>query len=178
MLLKDDDEKRYLELQEQALDDAREGESESLKKMLEHGLPVNLANSKGNTLLMLAAYHDHPTTVQLLLDYGAEVDRPNDRGQTPLAGVAFKGFVEVAKLLLDSGANALTPQGNTGTTMGIEMTPLRFAKLFGRKEIQKLFEEHLALPQSQKFSFLLRMASFFRKWFLGTRIEIKEKNKA
>jgi ankyrin repeat protein len=165
MLLKDNDEKRYQELQEQALDYAREGETDALQKMLEHGLPVNLANSKGNTLLMLAAYHDHPKTVQLLLDFGAKVDQPNDRGQTPLAGVAFKGFVEVARLLLESEANPLAPQG---TAMGIEMTPLRFAMLFGRKEIQQLFEEHLTLSQALKLPFLLRLASFFRKLFLKT----------
>ncbi|MFZ4116351.1 MAG: ankyrin repeat domain-containing protein [Chthoniobacterales bacterium] len=158
MLIKTDDEKRYAELQEIALQYAREGETEALGKMLEHGLPVNLSNEKGNTLLMLAAYHDHPVTVQMLLDYGAEVDRPNDRGQTPLAGVAFKGYTEVATILLQAGANPLTSQG---TILGIEMTPLRFAMLFGREKIQQLFEEHLVLSEPQKLPWLLRIA-----WFL------------
>ena len=162
MLIKtDDEEERYTELQELALNYARDGETEALQKMLEHGLPVNLSNEKGNTLLMLAAYHDHPKTVQMLLDYDAEVDRPNDRGQTPLAGVAFKGYKDVAKTLLDAEANPLASQG---TVMGVEMTPLRFAMLFGRKEIQELFEEHLVLLQPEKLPLLLRVASFFTKF--------------
>ena len=136
-----DEEERYAALQDVALQYAREGETEALRKMLEHGLPVNLANSKGNTLLMLAAYHDHSTTTQMLLDYGAEADRPNDRGQTPLAGVAFKGYTQVAKILLQAEANPIASQGRV---FGIEMTPLRFAILFGRREIQQLFNEHLA----------------------------------
>ncbi|MCF7729647.1 MAG: ankyrin repeat domain-containing protein [Chthoniobacterales bacterium] len=156
-----DEEERYAALQDVALQYAREGETEPLRKMLEHGLPVNLANSKGNTLLMLAAYHDHSKTTQMLLDYGAEADRPNDRGQTPLAGVAFKGYTQVAKILLQAEANPIASQGKI---MGVEMTPLRFAMLFGRREIQQLFHEHLALKQSQKLPFVLRLASFFRKF--------------
>jgi ankyrin repeat protein len=151
------DENRYAELQEIALQYARDGETKALTKMLDHGLPVNLSNEKGNTLLMLAAYHDHPATVQMLLDYGAEVDRPNDRGQTPLAGVAFKGYKEVARILLQAEANPLASQG---TVLGVEMTPLRFAMLFGRKEIQQLFEEHLVLSEPQRLPWLLRIASF------------------
>ncbi len=161
MPIKKDDEERYVELQELALNYARDGETEALAKMLEHGLPVNLSNNKGNTLLMLAAYHDHPKTVQMLLDYNAEVDRPNDRGQTPLAGIAFKGYKDVAKILLAAKANPLASQG---TVLGVNMTPFHFAMLFGRKEIQKLFEEHLILLQPQKLPLLLRIASFFRKF--------------
>lgn len=157
-----DEEEHYGELQELALQYARDGETESLEKMLEHGLPVNLSNNQGNTLLMLAAYHDHPKTVEMLLNYGAEVDRPNDRGQTPLAGVSFKGYKDVAIILLKAKANPLASQG---VVMGVEMTPLRFAMLFGRKEIQELFEEHLILSQSQQLPLLLRVACFFRKLF-------------
>jgi ankyrin repeat protein len=131
-----DEEMRYVELQEVALNYARHGETEELRAMLEHQLPVNLADHKGNTLLMLAAYHDHPETVQLLIDSGAEPDRRNDRNQTPLAGVAFKGYATVASILLASGADPLAPQG--AGENGEEMTPLAFAKLFGRTEVEQL----------------------------------------
>ncbi len=161
------EEKRYSELQECALDYAREGETKALEKMLAHHLPVNLADTKGNTLLMLASYHDHPKTVEMLLNYGAEVDRPNDRGQTPLAGVAFKGYQEIAQILLMAEANPLASQGSI---MGVEMTPLRFAMIFGRTEIQKIFEEHLVLSKPQKLPPLLRIVSFFGNLFSRNKL--------
>lgn len=157
-----EEEERYSELQELALEYARQGETEALETMLLHRLPVNLSTNKGNTLLMLASYHDHPKTVEMLLHYGAAVDQANDRGQTPLAGVAFKGYQEVAKILLEAGANPLASQGSV---MGVEMTPIRFAMIFGRKEIQKLFKEYLVVSKPTKRPLLLRLASFFRNLF-------------
>ena len=58
---------------------------------MEAGVPANLCNDKGDTLVTLAAYHGHPQTVSVLLEHGADSDRTNDRGQTPLAGAVFKG---------------------------------------------------------------------------------------
>ncbi len=85
------EESRYAELQMLALDFARHGETESLAEMLRHGLPVNLADAKGQTLLMLASYHGQIETTRILLEQGAEVDRRNDRGQTPLGVRPLKG---------------------------------------------------------------------------------------
>ena len=39
--------------------------------MIKHGLPANLADSKGNTLLMLASCHGHADVVAELLECGA-----------------------------------------------------------------------------------------------------------
>src|ERR1700761_3672916 len=85
------EERRYVELQLMALDYARHGETEPLAAMVEHGLPANLADLKGQSLLMLASYHGHLETARMLLAQGAQVDLRNNRGQTPLGGAAFKG---------------------------------------------------------------------------------------
>lgn len=122
------EEKRYAELQLLALDAARHGDSPTLASMVRAGLPINLQDHKGNTLLMLASYHGHTEIVAALLDCGADPDRRNLRGQTPLGGVAFKGYVEIATLLLDAGADLDADQG-AGTT------PLMMASLFGRTEM-------------------------------------------
>jgi uncharacterized protein len=86
-------------------DMARNGDAETLAAYLDAGVPVNLTNSAGDTLVMLASYHGHPDVVRLLTARGAEVDRPNDRGQTPLAGAVFKGEDDVVRLLADAGAD-------------------------------------------------------------------------
>lgn len=54
-------------------------------------MPANLTNDRGDSLLMLAAYHGHAEAVTALVGRGADPDRANDRGQTPLAGAVFKG---------------------------------------------------------------------------------------
>jgi uncharacterized protein len=42
---------------------ARHGATEELAAQVDAGLPVKLTNDRGDTLRMLAAYHDHPDTV-------------------------------------------------------------------------------------------------------------------
>ncbi|PZG14363.1 ankyrin repeat domain-containing protein [Nonomuraea aridisoli] len=84
---------------------ARAGETETLRAYVEAGVPANLTNQKGDTLLMLAAYHGHADTVRMLAAHGADPDRANDRGQTPLAGAVFKKDAEAVRALLDAGAD-------------------------------------------------------------------------
>jgi hypothetical protein len=86
------------------LDLAREGRSEELAEALSRGVPVNLTGPTGDSLLMLAAYHDHPATVRVLLERGADPDRVNDRGQTALGAAVFRRSEQSVRLLLDHGA--------------------------------------------------------------------------
>ena len=76
-----------------------------LRAYVEQGVPANLTDAVGNTLLMLAAYHGHAETVSALVALGADPDRTNDRGQSPLAGAIFKGEDDVARVLLAAGAD-------------------------------------------------------------------------
>jgi ankyrin repeat protein len=93
------------ELAQWLFDRARAGEAERLASYIEAGMPVNLTDARGNTLLMLAAYHGHADAVQVLIDHGATVDAMNDRGQTPLAGAVFKGYEDVVRVLVENGAD-------------------------------------------------------------------------
>ncbi|WP_425463486.1 ankyrin repeat domain-containing protein [Micromonospora palomenae] len=84
---------------------ARSGETEKLSGHVDAGLPVNMTNDKGDTLLILAAYHAHPATVSALLARGADHSRANDRGQTALAAAVFRKNAEAVRALLDAGAD-------------------------------------------------------------------------
>lgn len=152
------EERRYAELQGLALDFARDGDTASLARMLEHGLPVNLADAKGNSLLMLASYHGQPDTVRMLLEHGAEVDRPNDRGQTPLGGVAFKGEEAIVSLLLEHGARIDADQGGG-------MTPLMFAAMFGRTCVVEQLQAHGAsLDRRNRLGLSARFMVTLSRW--------------
>ncbi|MFF4026096.1 MULTISPECIES: ankyrin repeat domain-containing protein [Nocardia] len=109
---------------------ARTGEAATLAAYIDAGVPVNLCNDKGDTLLMLAAYHGQQTAVTALLERGADPDRANDRGQTPAAGAVFKGEDDILKALLAAGADP-----DAGTPSARES-----ATVFGRTELLELFD--------------------------------------
>ncbi|WP_346618815.1 ankyrin repeat domain-containing protein [Blastococcus montanus] len=94
-----------IELAGRVFDLARGGHTQELTEYVDAGVPVNLTNDKGDTLLLLAAYHGHPGTVAALLERGADHDRANDRGQTALAAAVFRQSTETVQLLLDAGAD-------------------------------------------------------------------------
>ncbi|MFE4861608.1 ankyrin repeat domain-containing protein [Streptomyces sp. NPDC056670] len=108
---------------------ARQGDAEALAAYVDAGVPANLTNDRGDSLVMLAAYHGHAEAVSALLARGAEADRANDRGQTPLAGAVFKGEDAVIKALLAGGADP-----SAGTPSAVDT-----ARMFGKADLLALF---------------------------------------
>jgi ankyrin repeat protein len=94
-----------IELAGRVFDLARGGHTDELVTYVDAGVPVNLTNDKGDTLLVLAAYHGHPDVVAALLDRGADHFRVNDRGQTALAAAVFRQSTESVTRLLAAGAD-------------------------------------------------------------------------
>jgi ankyrin repeat protein len=101
----DPSEEDVLEFAHRIFDLARSGNSAELAAYVDAGLPVDMANDKGDTLVMLATYHDHPDTVRTLLARGADAARVNDRGQTALAAAVFRQSPESVSVLLAAGAD-------------------------------------------------------------------------
>ncbi|MCP3816973.1 ankyrin repeat domain-containing protein [Streptomyces sp. A3M-1-3] len=120
-----------VELATKIFDLARQGDAEALAAYVDAGVPVNLTNDRGDSLVMLAAYHGHPAAVAALLARGADADRANDRGQTPLAGAVFKGEEAVVRALLDGGADP-----KAGTPSAVDT-----ARMFAKAELLELFGE-------------------------------------
>ena len=84
---------------------ARGGRTGELAAYVDAGVPVDLTNDKGDTLLILAAYHGHPDTVAALLERGADHGRVNDRGQTALGAAVFRQSADAVRRLLEAGAD-------------------------------------------------------------------------
>ncbi|NKY28766.1 ankyrin repeat domain-containing protein [Nocardia gamkensis] len=118
-----------LELAGKVFDFARRGDSARLAAYVDAGVPVDLTNEAGDTLLMLAAYHGHTEAVAALLERSADPNRANDKGQTPLAGAVFKGETEIVRHLTAAGADpdAGTPSARDAAVM------------FGKNELLELF---------------------------------------
>ncbi|MFI5799609.1 ankyrin repeat domain-containing protein [Streptomyces sp. NPDC051677] len=121
-----------VELATKIFDLARQGQTEELVAYVDAGVPANLTNDRGDSLMMLAAYHGHAEAVRALLARGAEADRINDRGQTPLAGAVFKGETDVIRALLEAGADP-----SQGTPSAVDT-----ARMFGKTDLLELFGAH------------------------------------
>lgn len=120
------------ELAGRLFDMARTGDAATLAQYLDAGVPVNLTNDSGDTLVMLASYHGHADAVRALIERGADVNRANDRGQTPLAGAVFKGEDAVVAALVDAGADAAAGHPSA----------LDAARMFGRDDYLQILGKH------------------------------------
>ncbi|MFD3791777.1 ankyrin repeat domain-containing protein [Streptomyces cyaneofuscatus] len=118
-----------VELATKVFDLARTGETEALAAYVDAGVPADLTNGRGDSLLMLAAYHGHAGAVTALVARGADPDRANDRGQTPLAGAVFKGEDAVIDALLSAGAD---PAAGTPSARDT-------AQMFGKADLLERF---------------------------------------
>ena len=116
---------------------ARHGHADELAAYVDAGLPPNLTNDKGDTLLILAAYHQHLATVQALLARGADTSRANDRGQTALAAAVFRQNADVVHALLAAGADPDTGSPSARQT----------ARFFELPEMMQCLEQSPSLRQ-------------------------------
>ena len=122
-----------MDLVARLFDWARSGDAAMLAAYVDAGVPVNLTNTNGDTLVMLAAYYGHDSAVAALIARGVDVDRHNNRGQTPLAGAVFKNDATIIELLLAADANPLA-----GSPSALET-----ARFFEREELARQLLQHI-----------------------------------
>jgi len=113
-------------------DAARNGDTQLLSSAIEAGVPVNLTNSKGDTLLNLAAYLEREETVAMLLAHGADTERVSDMGFTALVCAVFRGNEPIARALLEAGAGQ-----DTGHQHAQDV-----ARVFGQEHLLPLLESY------------------------------------
>ena len=112
---------------------ARAGDTELLQGLLAAGAPVESADEKGYSALILAAYHGHARAVELLLERGADACHADKRGNTAMMGAAFKGYADIVARL--SRERCAIDQSNSSGK-----TALMFASLVGKTGIVQFLE--------------------------------------
>ncbi|WP_022873634.1 ankyrin repeat domain-containing protein [Nesterenkonia alba] len=113
-------------------DYARAGKTEELLELIDRGVPVDLTNDKGDTLLILAVYNDHTDLARGLMERGADIHRVNDRGQTALGCAVFRQNTEATELLLHAGADP---------TLG-RQSAYNVVEVFGLEQMRSLLDAH------------------------------------
>jgi uncharacterized protein len=167
------------QLREIAFQAAREGDVRTLREYFAAGRPVNETNSRGDTLLIVAAYHGQSDAVAVILSQkGVTIDARNRMGLTALTAAAFKGQVGIARVLLKAGADVNAANGSnqtalmfaalTGRTAMVDLlieagadvtaadrqgnTPLSLARAQGAEDVVKRLEAALAAKKQGKSS--------------------------
>lgn len=115
-------------------DAARAGDTELIQGLLAAGAPLESADEKGYSALILAAYHGHAEAVEALLTHGADACRPDARGNTAMMGAAFKGHEGIVARL--SRERCAIDQSNSSGK-----TALMFASLVGKTGIVQFLED-------------------------------------
>lgn len=84
---------------------AREGLTGPLGEMLDAGVPLDMLNGRGDSLLVVATYAQHLDTVTELLRRGADTSVVNAMGQTAVACAVFRNNEDLLRALLEADAD-------------------------------------------------------------------------
>ncbi len=111
---------------------AREGDRETLSRLLQEQVDVNLAPLDGATALHWAAHRGDLGAVQLLIGAGAGVDAANAYGVTPLSLACTNRNFPLVEKLLEAGAD---PNSTRWTGETVLMTCARTGRLSAVKSL-------------------------------------------
>jgi len=84
---------------------ALDGNTESVRELINQGADINRRDDSGRTALMFAVVNRHYETMKLLLEHGADVNARSKQGGTALMGAAMAGELSMVQALLDKGAD-------------------------------------------------------------------------
>lgn len=117
---------------------ARDGHTEMVRALLEHGASPNLRAGNSETALMWAVDGGYLDIIMLLLEAGADPNITGDGYRTSLMSAARNGHTDIVKLLLEAGAGT-TPRISLDN--GDNRTALQMALDGGYNEIAELIRK-------------------------------------
>ncbi|SEN79097.1 ankyrin repeat domain-containing protein [Cryobacterium luteum] len=120
------------EVIEGVFDLARDGLTGPLGEMIDAGVGLDVVNTRGDTLLIVAAYQQHAETVAELLRRGADASAVNVMGQTAISCAVFRGNEVILRLLLEADADP-----RLGTHSGAAI-----ADQFGLPRMREIIESY------------------------------------
>lgn len=84
---------------------AEKNHIDCVKRLVEHGASVNVANSKGSSAVLMATFNGHLPILQFLANAGADMETANCDGYTPTLIAAREGRAACLQYLLELGCD-------------------------------------------------------------------------
>lgn len=133
-----------LQMQDDIKTAARDGDTESIQRLLKSGADLNVKDSYGRVPLHYATNNGHSDAVNILLENGATVNDKDNDGITPLHCATSNGHIDIVNKLLYNGAcvNQRTDK---------KITPLHIAVLNNNKELVEIFLKHVSRDELGDF---------------------------
>lgn len=107
---------------------ARDGHTERIRVLLEHGADPNVRDGPGRTALLAAVLSCLPEAARVLVEHGADVNIADRNGITPLAAAAYRGNAFFVAFLLQHGARP-----NVRDRFG--KSPIEWAAYYGHDDV-------------------------------------------
>jgi tetratricopeptide (TPR) repeat protein len=93
------------DLEDRLINEAMNGNADTVRSLLEKGANVNAKDGTGETALMKAAYYGYADVVSVLIEKGASVEAKNSNGETALQLAELRKHAEVVQLLRQALSN-------------------------------------------------------------------------
>ncbi|WP_285766332.1 ankyrin repeat domain-containing protein [Peribacillus sp. SI8-4] len=104
-------------MNEQLLQAAEKGDTETINSLIEDGADIDLQDSKGRTAIMIAAYHNDLKTAKILIAAGADVNIQDDMKNNPFLYAGAEGYLEILRATIDAGADPAMTNRYGGTAL-------------------------------------------------------------
>jgi uncharacterized protein len=90
-------------LDEQLLQIAERGDTDTLSKLIKEGANINAQDSKGQTAIMIATYNNDAETAKVLIEAGADVNIQDDMKNNPFLYAGAEGYIDILKITIQAG---------------------------------------------------------------------------
>ena len=93
---------------------ARHGRCADIERLLDRGIPINVRDHFGNTMLTIACQNGNKRVAKCVLRRGADINAKNQKGNTPLHYCFHYGYGDtLGQYLISKGADSAA-RNNTG----------------------------------------------------------------
>lgn len=109
--------KEGINLEQQLISAAAEGDTETVLGLLESGVDIDATNNQGVTAIMAATQKNNVDTVKALIEKGADINIRNNNKDNVLLYAGAEGLLEIVKLAVQAGADTTITNRYGGTAL-------------------------------------------------------------